>query len=246
MATKVSKIPIEQIEIVNLHDLFIGEFELEAVCLKLLEEYPENLMDIRDERLWSAAGFVRFLDYWINSDLYHLVDNSFVYINKLWSSAFRLRKNRKGDGDDIDKKIDEDELQQNIEDFKAVCRVKEFLLAHPNCYVFNNVDDMESSDPFSLHKVSVVDYDKIVSEEAWDGVFDDYIDDSYNLLLTSDQVIRIIEEYFEISNLSEDDCQIVELDKAARFLEKNPSKMVALRNYYPFVFMRPDLCFDWN
>ena len=227
MTAKASKIPIEQIEIVGLHDLFIGESELEAVCLKLLEEYPDSLMDIQDDCFWSAAGFVRFLDYWINSDFYHLVNPSFVYLDKLWTSAYRLRMNNQ---DDASKRIDEEELQQNIQDFKAVCRVKEFLLNHPDCYVFSSVDDMETSNPFSLHKVSVVDYDKIASYKNWDGVFDNYdIYHSYNLLLSSDQVIGVIEEYFEHSDLAEDDWQIVELDKVARFLEKKPSVLVAVR-----------------
>jgi len=221
-----SMIPAEQIQIVNLHDLFIGKSELEAVCLEILEEYPENLMDIRDERFWSAAGFVRFLDHWINSDFYHLVDPSFVYLEKLWLSADRLRRNH---NDDISKRVDENELQQNIKDFEAVCRAKEFLLAHPDCYIFSNVEDMESSSPFSLHKVSVIDLDEIIDIVCWADVFEDYINGSYNLLLSSDKLIQLFEEYFENSDLPEDDDQIVSLDRAAGILEKNPNLFVAVR-----------------
>jgi hypothetical protein len=237
MIATSSIIPIDQIEIVNLHDLFVGEFELEAVCLELLEEYPDNLVDIRDERFWSAAGFVRFLDRWINSDFYHLVDPSFVYVEKLWISADRLRRNHE---DDISKQVDKNMLEQNIKDFEAVCRAKKFLLSHPDCYVFSNVENMEHSSPFSLHKVSVVDLDEIIDIVHYADVFEDWIVGSYNVLLDSDKLIQLFEEYSEESGLPEDDEQIVGFDNAVTILEQNPSVFVAVR------FNDPLEPLNWN
>jgi hypothetical protein len=65
-------------------------------------------------------------------------------------------------------------------------------------------------------------------------LFCDYVDDKYNLLLTSEQVIELIEDYIENNDYDEDDEQIVELTKAADILERNPTVSVIVKDYYDF------------
>lgn len=235
MSKIINELPVEQIEIVYLHDMF-SEDVLEYITLTLLQDYPDRMREVRDERLWTAAEFIRVIDGMINSDFYHIVDPSFVRIETLWTSAWRLLDNYKY-GVDFYKKMDNDELQQQIEDYKALCKAKEFLLEHSECYVFNNVFSNES-DAWSLRKVPAISYEHIIDDvRNWDGVFCDYVDDSYNVFLSSEELIRVIEEYIDINTYDDDDNQIIQLRKTIKILKKNPSVNVIVKDYYTPAYM---------
>jgi hypothetical protein len=236
MKTKSSTLPIEQIEIIAVHDLFGGEELLEAFSLKMLETYPSEMQEIKDEQIWSVAGFIRFLDYWIESEFYDLVDPSFVYRSKLWTSAWRIRNAKKEYDNSFYERMDSRDLNYKIEEYRAICKVKELLLKRPGCYVYNEVVFNEKKNPSLFSNVSVVFYDKIIDKKHWEGLFCDYVDDKYNLLLTSEQVIEIIEDYIENNDYDEEDEQIVELTKAADILGRNPSVSVIVKDYYHHPF----------
>jgi hypothetical protein len=239
MTTNSSTLPIEQIEIVSLQDLFSYEELFEALSIKMFDCYPGDMERVRDERIWSCAGFVRFLDYWIESNFYDLVDPSFVYIENLWQSAYRIKKPIKAFDSDFYKRADTEDRHYKTIEYRAICKAKELLLKRPGCYVYNEVVFNEEKNPSLFSNVSIVFYDKIIDKRHWEGLFCDYVDDKYNLLLTSEQVIWIIEENFE--RLDEDGYEYsgkedwaVALREAAEVLRRNPSVSVIVKDYYPF------------
>jgi hypothetical protein len=240
MATKTnSKFPTKQIQCVALHDLF-DENTLEAVTLKLMEEYPDSMQEVRDERIWSAKGFLRFINHWINSDYYHLQDSSFVYIETLRTSGWRISDERLYSRELLER-MDANELQQEIEDYKAICKTKDFLLNHPDCFVYNDLFSSSKPNPELLYNIDVVSIDDICKFE-WNVAFEEHLD-GHNLLLGADRVIHYLEDWIKWNGEGDQDEYVINFRKTIKKLKKNPKVFVIIKDDW----QKPnDPYWDWT
>jgi len=236
MPTKTnSKFPITQIQCVNLRDLFNDDSIFEAVTLKLIEVYPEEMEFVKDETIWSAKGFLRFINHWINSGYYHLADSSFIDITKLWTSAWRLKNSdirfdNPSCAREFHERMDSEELQREIADYKVICKVRDFLSNHPDCYVYNDFSSSSKPNSKLLYNIDVVSIDDICDFE-WEVAFEEHFN-GHNLCVSADQVIHCMEQWIEYNGEGDQDEYVINFRKTIKKLKKNPSVFVTMKDHW--------------